>query len=232
MTPPDRPAPARWAGAPAVLAGPLALAGLLLGLALVGYDAEAFRDPRTVLALGPDGARTLRASYLLVALGSYLLVVPLALWAGSALGDRDDPRWRAVEVAGLAYLGLGALGSVVLAAVWPDLVRQYAEADADRSALVVAFRTATRIAEDGLQGLVQNAAGAVWWLGLGRALRRRGRRALGALTLVLGAASALNAVGGLLSLEALVLPGLTVTVLLSPVWAVCLGVALLRGRLA
>lgn len=220
-----------WAAIPALLAGPLALLGLLLGIALVDYDAEAFRDPQTVLELGRDGARTLRASYLLTALGSYLLVVPLTLWAASALGDRDDPRWRGVGLAGLAYLGLGALGSTVLAAVWPDLMRQYAEADADRSALLVAFRTATRIAEDGLQGVVQNLAGGVWWTGLGLALRRAGARRLGALTLVLGAASTINAVGGLLSLEALVLPGLTVTVLVAPVWSFLLGLALLRQRL-
>ena len=50
-------------------------------------------------------------------------------------------------------------------------------------------------------------------------------------TLVLGAASTLNAVGGLLSLEVLVLLGLTVTVLLAPLWVFLLGLTLMRGRL-
>lgn len=221
----------RWAAVPALLAGPLAIAGLVLGLTLVDLDAEAFRDPETVLGLGADAAGTLRASYLLVMLGSYLLLVPLALWYAAALGSREDPRWRLATVAGLAYLGLGAAGSCILAAVWPDLIEQWADGG-DRDTLVVAFRTATRIAEDGLQGAFQNLAGAVWWSLLAAALLRAGRRGLGVLTAALAAASALTTGGALLSLEALTLPGLTLTVLLVPVWAVWSGLALLRGSLS
>lgn len=220
---------ARWAALPALLAGPLAITGLLLGLTLVDFDAEAFRDPDTVLRLGADAAGTLRASYLLVMLGSYLLLVPLALWFAAALGRRDDPRWRLATVAGLAYLGLGAAGSCILAAVWPDLIRQYADGG-DPDTLVVAFRTATRIAEDGLQGALQNVAGAVWWSLLAPALLRAGHRRLAVLTAVLAVASLLTTAGALLSLEALTLPGLTLTVLLVPVWAFSAGLLLLRGQ--
>jgi hypothetical protein len=221
---------ARGAGVASLAAGPLALAGLVLGLQLAGYDAEAFRDPEFVLGLGADAAGTLRASFLLVMLGSYLLVVPLALWLAQRLGDGRDWRWRLTTVAGLAYLGLGAAGSCILAAVWPDLVRQQAAGEADPQTLVVAFRTATRIAEDGLQGAMQNLAGALWWAGLGVALRRAGRGGLGWFTLALAAGSTLNTLGALLSVEALTLVGLTLTVLLAPVWAVVLGVAALRDR--
>ncbi len=220
----------RVAGALAVVAAPLTLTGLVLGLTLVDFDAEAFREPRTVLGLGADAAGTLRASYLLVMLGSYLLLVPAALWLATALGRRDDPVWRTATVSGLAYLGLGAAGSAVLAAVWPDLVERAAEDGADLDTLVVAFSTATRIAEDGLQGVLQNLAGAVWWVLVGLRLLGTRLRGLAVLTLVLGAASTLNAVGGLLSLDALVLVGLSATVLLGPVWAVWVGISLLRGQ--
>lgn len=219
--------PGRLAAVCALAAGPLALAGLALGLQLAGGDAEAFRDPDFVLGLGVDDAGALRASFLLVMLGSYLLVVPLGLWLAERYGPSSDWRWRLTTVAGLGYLGLGAAGSCILAAVWPDLVRQAAEG-ADRETLVIAFRTATRIAEDGLQGAMQNLAGAVWWTGVGLALRRAGRRRLAVLTLVLAAGSALNTLGALLSVEAFTLVGLTATVLLSPVWAVLLGLVALR----
>lgn len=114
--------------------------------------------------------------------------------------------------------------------MWPAPIEEVA-AGTDAAVAHVAFVTATRIAEDGLQGAVQNIAGAVWWLSLGLWLRALRHRGLAILTLVLGAASAVNAAGSLLAAEALTLPGLTLTVLLAPVWSVCLGLTALRGRL-
>lgn len=218
-------------GALAIVAGPLAVVGLVLGLLQVELDAESFRDPDIVLALGVDAARTLRASYLLVMLGSYLLLIPLAVWLWSHLGPRHEPGWLMALVAGLAYLGLGAAGASILAAVWPALIQEYATPGTDRAAIRTAFVTATRIAEDGLQGAIQNIAGGLWWTVTGLRLRRLQHGALAVLTLVLGAASTVNALGSLLAADALTLPGLTLTVLLAPVWAVVVGLSVLRGRL-
>lgn len=217
----------RWVGWLAVLAGPITLTGLILGISLVDFDAEAFREPDVVLALGSDKAAVLRVSYLLTALGSYLMLVPLLLWLRRRLGDGDALRRDTATVFGLAYLGLGAAGACVLAAAIPELIRQYAEPGADRAALEIAWHTANRIGEDGLQGMVQNVAGAVWWLLVGLQLRHIAR-GLGVLTLVLGVASAVNSLGSLFEADALQVPGLTVTVLLSPVWSLLLGVWLLR----
>lgn len=221
----------RWVGALAITAGPLAVLGLILGLVLVDFDAEAFRDPDVVLGLGVAGARTLRASYLLTMLGSYVLLVPLAVWLWSRIqAGPQDAGSRLGLVAGLAYLGLGAAGASILAAVWPALIEQAAEGGGNVDTIRVAFVTATRIAEDGLQGALQNIAGGVWWIWLGLALRALRHRTLGALTLVLGVASSVNAAGSLLSADVLTLVGLTLTVLLAPIWAVCLGATVVRGR--
>ena len=48
---------------------------------------------------------------------------------------------------------------------------------------------------------------------------------------MLGAASTVNAVGSLLAAEALTLPGLTLTVLLAPVWSIAVGLTVVRDRL-
>jgi MFS family permease len=222
---------ARWPGALAIAAAPMTVLGLVLGLLIVDFDAESFRDPDVVLALGREAAGTLRTSYLLVMLGSYLLLVPLAVALWSRLGPRRDATWATALVAGLAYLGLGAAGASILAAVWPALIEQYAASGADQGAVRVAFVTATRIAEDGLQGAVQNVAGGLWWTLVGLRLREAGHGKLGWLTLVLGAASTVNALGSLLAAEALTLPGLTLTVLLAPVWSIAVGVTVVRDRL-
>jgi hypothetical protein len=181
-----------------------------------------------VLALGRDDAAVLRVSYLLTALGSYLMLVPLLIWLRQRLADPDVVRAGTATVAGLAYLGLGAAGACVLAAAIPELIRQYAEPGSDHAVLQVAWHTANRIGEDGLQGMVQNLAGAVWWFLIGTRLRVMSR-VLGALTLVLSAASAVNAVGSVFEANALQLPGLTITVLVAPVWSFLLGLWLLRG---
>jgi hypothetical protein len=215
-----------WVGWLAIAAAPVTLAGLLLGISLVDFDAEAYREPATVLALGEDKATVLRVSYLLTALGSYAMLVPLALWLRRRFAARDGVGWDATSVFGLAYLGLGAAGACVLGAVIPELLRLY-DGGADHATLEVAWHTANRIGEDGLQGMVQNVSGAVWWLGLGVALRQV-RPTLGWVTLVLGVASAVNAAGSLVEADALQVPGLTVTVLLAPVWSVLLGVLVLR----
>jgi hypothetical protein len=217
----------RWVGWLAIAAGPTTLAGLLLGISLVDWDAEAYRDPAVVLALGSHDAGVLRVSYLLTALGSYVMLVPLLLWLRDRLADADRVRAGTATVAGLAYLGLGAAGACVLAAAIPELIRLYAEPGADHKLLQVAWHTANRIGEDGLQGMVQNLAGAAWWLLVGGRLRRIST-GLGAFTLLLGVASAVNAVGSVFEADALQVPGLTITVLGAPIWSVLLGWWVLR----
>lgn len=218
----------RWVGWLAVAAGPVTLTGLLLGISLVDWDAEAYRDPAVVLALGSGNAGVLRASYLLTALGSYVMLVPLLLWLHRTLPDREDVAAETSRYAGLAYLLLGAAGACVLGAVVPELIRLYGEPGADHATLQVAWHTANRIGEDGLQGMVQNVAGAVWWLLLGGRLRRL-HAGLGWFTLLLGAASAMNAVGSFFEADALQTPGLTLTVLGAPVWSFLLGLRVLTS---
>src|SRR5680860_500045 len=163
-------------------------------------------------------------------LGSYVLLVPLAIWLWSQLAPRrTEVGWVTALVGGLAYLGLGAAGASILAAVWPALIQEYAEAGSDHAAIRGMLVTATRIAEDGLQGALQNIAGGVWWTAVGLRLLALRHRKLAALTLVLGAASTVNALGSLLTVNVLSLTGLTLTVLLAPVWSVCLGVSLVRA---
>jgi hypothetical protein len=219
---------ASWVGWLAVVAGPVTLGGLLLGISLVDWDAEAYRDPAVVLALGNGNAAVLRVSYLLTALGSYVMLVPLLLWLRATVVDDDEVRRNTATVAGLAYLLLGAAGACVLGAAIPELIRQYGEPGADHAVLQVAWHTANRIGEDGLQGMVQNLAGAVWWGLIGWQVRKV-RPALGLFTLVLGVASAVNAVGSVFESSALQVPGLTVTVLGAPLWSFLLGVWVLRG---
>jgi hypothetical protein len=97
-----------------------------------------------------------------------------------------------------------------------------------RAGLLNDFDLARRIAEDGLQGVVQNVAGAAWFLGMGSLLRRH-RPALGGAAIAVGAFLVVNAVGIMVDVEPLRFIGLTGNVLLAPAWAIGMGTSLLRS---
>jgi hypothetical protein len=221
----------RVSGLLAVVGGPLAWASLLLGLSAVGFDGELLSDPARVLAFSPVAAGLIRWSFVLSIFGAYLLLMPLAIWLGAAPERQADAGWRWLTLCGLGYLALGALGAAILAAAWAWLSASYAQTPLDqRPALLLAFSAATTIAEDGLQGVVQNLAGAIWWLGIGASVRRQ-RPGLGAFTIALGGLSLINVVGNLTGSAALSLIGLSATALLAPLWSIWVGLLTARGGL-
>jgi hypothetical protein len=219
---------ARLAGILAIVAAPLAWGSLVVGVGAVGGDFAAFEDPQRLLGLGSAAAPLIRASFLLSMFGSYLFLLPLALAVYDWLRPIDPPFARWCTLCGVGYLALGAAGAAILAAVWPLLMTIY-PGSSERSAIALSFATATAIAEDGLQGIIQNIAGAVWWIGIGWLLWRR-RRVLAMFTLLLGALVLLNALGNAFGSEALSTLGLLANVLLAPLWGAWIGIVLLRLR--
>lgn len=70
----------------------------------------------------------------------------------------------------------------------------------------------------------------IWFLGIGLLIRSE-RRMLGYFTVVLGFLLLLNGLGVLVEHDVLTLIGLTGNLLLAPLWALWLGITLLRWRL-
>jgi hypothetical protein len=212
-----------------IAAGVTSLASLVVGLSGADFDFEAVSEAATFIALGTDAVAPVRWGLWLSMFGSYLLLVPVALFLLRWLRQDDPVVADLATVAAGFYILLGAAGASVLASTLPDLIQQYADADAARRAgLLNDFDLARRIAEDGLQGVVQNVAGAAWFLGMGSLLRRH-RPALGAAAIAVGAFLVVNAVGIMVDVEALRFVGLTGNVLLAPAWAIGMGASLLRS---
>ena len=140
--------------------------------------------------------------------GSYLLLVPVALLLLRAPPGRPC-RCATSPVAAGFYILLGAAGASVLASTLPGphpAVRR--RRCRIRAGLLNDFDLARRIAEDGLQGVVQNARvrpGSSEW----DSLLRRHRPALGAAAIAVGAFLVVNAVGIMVDVEALRFIGLT-----------------------
>jgi hypothetical protein len=212
-----------------IAAGVTSLASLIVGLSGADFDFEAVSEAATFIALGTDAVAPVRWGLWLSMFGSYLLLVPVALLLLRWLRQDDPVVADLATVAAGFYILLGAAGASVLASTLPDLIQRYADADAAmRAGLLNDFDLARRIAEDGLQGVVQNVAGAAWFLGMGSLLRRH-RPALGAAAIAVGAFLVVNAAGIMVDVEALRFIGLTGNVLLAPAWAIGMGTSLLRS---
>jgi hypothetical protein len=212
-----------------IAAGVTSLASLVVGLSGAGFDVEAVSESATFIALGTDAVAPVRWGLWLSMFGSYLLLVPVALLLLRRLRQDDPVVADLATVAAGFYILLGAAGASVLASTLPDLIQRYAGAGAAvRAGLLSDFDLARRIGEDGLQGVVQNVAGAAWFLGVGSLLGRH-RPVLGAAAVAVGAFLVVNAAGIMVDVEALRFIGLTGTVLLAPAWAIGMGAWLLRS---
>lgn len=209
----------------AIVAGIAALLSLVVGLSGVDYDFEVFSDPSSLIAAGTTAAALVRWSYWLNMVGNYLFLIPLALFLYHWLGAENNLFAQLYTISGYTYMLLGAAGSAILAAAWPFLMEQYAATQ--QADLITHFQVVTAIAETGLHGVIQNFAGAVWFLGMGSLLRQR-RAALGIVAMIVGAFLLLNTLGNMFNIEALSLIGLTANILLGPIWSIWMGAALLR----
>ena len=218
----------RMAGVTLVAASVLAVASLFVGLAGVDYNFDAFSGAEAILAAGAEAADYIRWSLILNLFGNYLLLTPAALLLWYWLRPHSPAFADFYTLGGLLFIFIGGIASGVLAAVWPDTISDYAAASApQRDVLGAVFLNFTRAMENGLQGPVQNIPAALWLLGMGTLLKNE-RRALGYLTLLFGFFMFLNSLGGLVNHESLSMIGFSGNFLLHPIWALWLGIDLLR----
>ena len=218
----------RLAAWSAVASAPLALGCLFSALAAVGYDVDALADPAAGVGHGARGADWLYASMILDALGYYLLLAPAVLHLDRALRRRDDGLATLITASGLGYILVGALGASVLAAVCPPLMRELElAAEPETHAITLVLRAALLAVHGGLWNFLEMILAAVFWLGAGAMLRAE-RPRFAALTMALGAAAAVDAVGETIGSAELASLGLSIYLVLAPAWALCLGVLVAR----
>ncbi|MCW5898567.1 MAG: hypothetical protein KIT10_04795 [Flavobacteriales bacterium] len=216
----------RTVGGLAILAGLLAAATLIVGAFAVDLDMEAFSDPARTL----DHAHNHQLAYwfnILDLFGYYLLMIPLALHLHRQMRYRS-PWVPLITLGGVAYALIGSAGAAVLAAVWPDLMREHLTASSDEQMiLAVAFRTVTLAVTQGLWNILEVLFAAVWWIGLGL-LWKPGPRGLSVLSHITGIACLLDGVGNILGIGLLAELGLNVYLLMGIIWPIAVGMRLMR----
>ncbi len=214
----------RLAGTTAILSAIAAIASGVLSLAAIPSSGAADYWP-AVLQRGNGAGTLLHFSMVLDVFGYYLLLAPLALFLWSWFRPKSPDLVRLYTICALAYKLLGALGAAVLSAVVPQLMADYGHATGQqREMLQIVFNAVTRAVDRGVWNTLEMFPAAVWLLGIGWLLQRE-RRPLGISTMV---AALLDGVGTSLNLPVIALPGLGIYLAGLPLWALAMGITLLR----
>ncbi len=119
------------------------------------------------------------------------------------------------------------MGAAILAAVIPPLVVTYGADAAQKATIEMVFDATTNLVYGGLWNILEVFIVGVGWIGIGLILRRE-RRAIGITTVILGVAALFDSVGTTLGIVALAELGLYIYLVLAPIWALWLGIDLLR----
>lgn len=216
----------RTAGITAIASAGGIPASTVVLLAAVDFDTDVMADPSLLLTLDENGTAIFRwGSYLVELLAPTLLIVPATLYLWYRLKSRNHGLVTTFTVFGLAGLFTAAVGSVLRATAWPVIINAHAAASgAQAETLATMFQAGNDFSFRGMWALEQLLWG-VWWLGIGLTLTRE-KQALGILTAVLGGAFLVGGTGWMLDIDPLArLESASIVV---PVWAIWLGVVILR----
>jgi hypothetical protein len=221
----------RTAAIAAVLSVFLAAGNLLTMLFAVRFDLDAVSNPLLLLRSGAAGAKLWRWSMILDLFGYYLLIIPVILYLRGTLRAKS-PYW--VDLCAyclLAYCLIGALGAAILAMSTPALIEGYANAvPRQREILESLASSYADTVYKAMWNVLAELFAATGWIGFGVLLRGE-HRALGTMTLALGVACLVDSVGTMFQWQLLSVTALSIYLLLAPLWALCVGLRLLRAPL-
>ena len=218
----------RFAAITAILSFFTAIASDVVQAIPVKFNSEFPIDPNIFLSVGANGADVLRWGLILDLFGYYLPLLPLVLLVQHWF-KTENPLWvRFYTTCGLGYILIGATGAVTLAVVQPPLIRAYAQASVEqRVVLETIFGAIWNIVYGGLWNILGELFIGIWFFGAGLLLRHE-RRAIGIVSMVIGISAFIDSLGNILGLEGLALVGLSIFLILFPIWALWFGIDLIR----
>lgn len=218
----------RLVGTLTILSGILALASMLVGLIATNFDPQAFSDPVRILDMEGTTPASIRWFMLLDMFGYYLFLLPVIFYAHQKM--KGITPWASfISAAGYGYVIIGALGAAMLSAAWPSLMIDYRQATADTREIYKAlFLLSNDLVVKGVWNTLEVLLSGMWWIGIGITIIES--RALKTLTVVLGAACLADGAGETFDLTVVAEIGLNIYLVLAIVWAVWMGVSVLRVK--
>ena len=194
----------------------------------VNFNSEFPINPVSFLSVGADGANLLRWGLILDMLGYYLPLLPIALFIQHWLKAKNPIWMHFYTTCGLGYILIGATGAVTLAVVQPPLINAYAQASVgQRAVLETIFGAIWSIVYGGMWNILGELLVGIWFFGSGWLLRSE-RRFFGIVSMIVGISALVDSLGNILGFESLALVGLSIYIILAPIWALWFGIDLLR----
>ena len=193
-----------------------------------GGDSRYLSDVYAFIETGKEAGSVMRWAWLSDLLGYYLLLVPVAFLLYHWLRS-EKPYWMGiVTFFGLGYIFCGIIGAAILARTWPTLLAGFQNAQGVSQEIYrIVFVNTTQAVYGGMWGYLEFLLGGVWWIGVGLILRAR-RRVLGIVTVILGSITLAAALGEVFTFGVVASVGFMAYLFLAPIWAVWLGVSVLR----
>ncbi|MGZ6316199.1 MAG: hypothetical protein ACXWNQ_02980 [Anaerolineales bacterium] len=215
------------AGVSAILVTMFILGNIITLFAAVNNNTAVFSDAALLLPMGANAAHLFHVSMVFDVL-AYILFSPLVMFCWSWLKQRGEGLASLYAYCGLAYSLLGALGGVILDAVLPKMIADYALASSvQQETLRLLARFFYLAIAHGVWNPLEVLMISVWFLGFGLLLRRE-KRGLGILALIISFLGLLDPLGWILQNDAVLNIGGIGTVLI-PVWTAWFGIVLLRS---
>ena len=211
-----------------LLSGFIALACIVVGAMAVEYNFDAFSDPVLTLQYAHNYGLA-KWFNLLDLFGYYLLLLPLVFYFHQQYKHRS-PWMQLFTFSGASYVLTGALGAAILAALWPEQMKDHLIGD-NPELTIPLFKTTTLLVTKGIWNILEVIFAAVWWIGLGKLLFQD-HKIIGVLTMITGISALLDAAGNIFDVRTLSDLGMNGYLFMGILWPGIVGISLIRKSVA
>ncbi len=213
-----------------ILSGIIGFISYFLVAGSVNYNFDFFSNPVLIFSLPDVHIGMLRWSMIADIFGYYLLLLPALFFIHEWL--RDKTEWRnLITFCGTSYILAGAIGASILAVTWPSLLTNFPLSSPEKQETIkLLFESFSLMVGNGIWNLFDTIVGGVWMVGIGIFIKRQ-NSILGWFTLAVGLISLLDGFGNILELKVIADIAVNLYLVFAPVWAIAIGVGILRNKL-